>query len=96
MSHRVQMAADAAASQLACLDTALPAREDVRRPVEEAKETTPAAEPSVELGKVARRAMILFALCVAVLQFYFMNVGAEILSLQSTTIFITPRIQGHS
>ena len=94
MSHRVQRAADAAASQIASFDTSLHTREGVRQDLGEAKQSAPAAEPSVERGKVARRAALLFALCLAVLQYYFMSVGEEILSLQSTTVFITPRIQG--
>jgi hypothetical protein len=68
--------------------SSLRTREDVRRYVEHLRKRPVAKNLSVKCWQVARRATLLSALCLAMLQYYFLSVGVDILSMPGVTVFV--------
>lgn len=65
-------------------------REDVRRYISEASTKSARDDLSIRRWQVAGRATLLVVLGYSVLQYYFLTVFVEILSLPDTTVFTVP------
>ncbi len=74
---------------------ALRTRDDVSRYVAARIAHTEARRADVRQTQQAfRRAMVVFGLSVSGLQFYFMSIGVEIMSLPSVTVFMRTTVAG--
>ena len=75
--------------------TSLPTREDVRRYLYAVAARNAASHADTRRRqRVVRRATLLLALCFSILQYYFLSVGLEIVSIPSFTVFIRSAILG--
>jgi hypothetical protein len=64
-------------------------REDVRRYLDAVSTRNAARHADTwRKQKVVRRATLLITLCLSILQYYFLSIGVEIVSLPSLTVFI--------
>jgi hypothetical protein len=73
----------------------LPTREDVRRYLDAVAARNAARHADTwRRQRVVRRATLLLALCCSILQYYFLSIGVEIVSLPSFTVFIRSAILG--
>lgn len=66
---------------------AIRTREDVREYVKEVSARKASDDPSVQRWKMAKRVTLLVTLSAAFLQYYFMDVGLQIMSLRELTYF---------
>lgn len=75
--------------------TPLPTREDVRRYLHAVAAQNAARHAETwRRQKVVRRATLLITLCFSILQYYFLSIGLDIVSISSFTVFIRSAIHG--
>jgi hypothetical protein len=66
-------------------------REEIRQSVENSLQAAAAAqERAVRRSQLVRRTTLLSLLCFSVLQFYFLSLGVELLSMPRLTVFVPP------
>ena len=75
--------------------TPLLTREDVRRYLHAVAARNAARHAHTwRRQKVVRRATLLITLCLSILQYYFLSIGVEIVSLPSVIVFIRSAVLG--
>jgi hypothetical protein len=75
--------------------TPLPTREDVRRYLHAVAARNAARRADAwRRQRVVRRAALLVTLCLSFLQYYFLSIGLEIVSISRFTVFIRSAILG--